>query len=121
GVETFVRSRLRGRDLASLLDAAIVTAGVAVPAVVFVIVPGAADSTMDPLGRLVITAYPIGDLLILAVLLRLVLAAGVRSASALAVTLSLLVTFTADVWWNLLTLTDPDATSLLLDTLWLGG
>lgn len=120
GVQRFARSRLRERDWTALLDAAIVAAGVTVPAVVFVIVPAALDAELSTLGKVVTSAYPIGDILVLAVVVRLIAATGARSWSSLAVAGSMLAVFVADVW-NTMAYVDLIPVSVATEMLWLGG
>ena len=120
GVQRFARSRLRDRDVTALLDAAIVAAGVTVPAVVFVIVPAAMDAELSALGKIVTSAYPIGDILVLAVVVRLIAATGARSWSSLAVAGSMLAVFVADVW-NTMAYVNLIPVSVATDMLWLSG
>jgi diguanylate cyclase (GGDEF)-like protein len=71
GLAFLVRGRQPGRDRAAALDAAIIATGAGVVAAVFVIEPLVTDASQDALGRLVGTAYPVGDVLLLALLARL--------------------------------------------------
>lgn len=121
GAETLVRAHLRSNDRAFVLDAAIVAAGVAVPAAVFLIVPAATDSSLTVLGKLVSSAYPVGDTLVLAVLVRLVVVGARRSVPVMAVMASLVACLVADVWWNAAIIVDPSATVRATEVLWLCG
>ncbi len=121
GAQSFSRSRLSRRDLTALLDAAILAAGVAVPAVVFVVLPAAADSSLTGWGKVISSAYPLGDILVLAVVVRLVLAHGALSWSLAGLVGSLTSVFAADLWWNGLAIGDPTADPLGTDVLWLAG
>jgi len=82
GLIGMVRAR-RGRDgdAGALLDSLIITLGCAVASWVYLIQPymHAADITL--LYRLTSVAYPVGDILILCVLVRLVFGGGTRNAS----------------------------------------
>ncbi|WP_183095794.1 bifunctional diguanylate cyclase/phosphodiesterase [Nocardioides stalactiti] len=80
GMVWLVRGRQRGRDRAAFLDAAILTTGFTVTATVFFIVP-AATSDVSLLSRMVAAAYPACDLLVLAVLLRVLTTGILRNAS----------------------------------------
>ena len=65
GLLLLIRQRNPGRDWASLVDAMIVTIGLALLSWVFLITPYAHDATL-PLGtKLVSIGYPLGDILIL--------------------------------------------------------
>jgi diguanylate cyclase (GGDEF)-like protein len=121
GVEALVRTRGRNRDRTALLDAVIAATGVAVPAAVFVIAPAAVDSAVSTLGKVVSSAYPVGDILILAVLVRLLVTSGTRSWSSVAMTGSVVATFAADVWWNGLVISGDVGSTVPLDVLWLAG
>jgi diguanylate cyclase (GGDEF)-like protein len=74
-----VRGRRQGRDRASFLDAAIISTGFAVLATVFLIVPAAAAGGATLLSRVVAGAYPVGDVLLLAMLIRLFASRAARS------------------------------------------
>jgi diguanylate cyclase (GGDEF)-like protein len=75
-----IRGRTSGRDRAGLIDAGIIATGLTLVVWTFVMREGwAADDTV--LGRLTSMAYPVGDVLLLAMLARLVIAPGARTAS----------------------------------------
>ena len=71
--------RTPGWRLTSLIDAAVVATGVALVWWVYLISPMTAAGELSPLGRAVGIAYPVLDLLVLTIALRLVLGAGDRS------------------------------------------
>ncbi len=77
----FVRVRSGGRDRGSLLDALILTSGLALLSWIFLIAPYVRDDQLSLLGKATVTAYPVGDILCLAVLVRLLTSAGNRVAS----------------------------------------
>ena len=109
-------------DLMALLDAAIVTVGVAVPAVAFVIAPVSADTSLPMLGRLVATAYPLADLFLLAVLARLILMPGGHTPALRLLSASLATTFLADCAYNLGILQDGNLLGWVwANTLWLAS
>ena len=76
-----IRSRSPGRDWASLIDALIVTTGLAGVSWVFLIEPYTRNSTESLLQKLTSTAYPLMDVLLLAVSARMLITAGKRSSA----------------------------------------
>ncbi|MGX6607212.1 diguanylate cyclase domain-containing protein [Micromonosporaceae bacterium Da 78-11] len=82
GLLLSVRGRGR-RDLASLIDAAVITTGVGLVYWVFVIGPALADRGSPLFERIVTVGYPTCDVLMCAVLTRLLTRDGMRTASVL--------------------------------------
>jgi diguanylate cyclase len=107
GTLALVRSRGRHRDLTALLDASILSVGLAVPGTVFVMVPALTDSTLSGLAQVVTAAYPLGDILVLAMLARLLTTAGARTWAFGTLAASLGATLAADLWWDGLVVVDP--------------
>jgi signal transduction histidine kinase len=66
-----IRGRAPGRDTASLIDATIITTGIGMLSWVFLIGPYVRLPDLSVLERLVSIAYPLGDVLLLAVAVRL--------------------------------------------------
>ncbi len=79
GLLLLIRRRNPGRDWASLVDAAIVTIGLGLVSWVFLIAPYANDTALHLGTKLVSIAYPLGDILILGVAVRMAVGAGRRS------------------------------------------
>jgi diguanylate cyclase (GGDEF)-like protein len=123
GVLAMVRTRRSGSDWAAFLDAAILTTGVAVPAAVFVIAPLSTDANLSTLGKVVSSAYPVGDVFLLATLARMLTSPGARNSSYRLLMGALLVTTATDVAWNVLVAlsgdTNPDRR--WIDVGWLTG
>jgi signal transduction histidine kinase len=71
GLLLLVRGRAPGRDAASLIDATIITIGVGMLSWVFLIGPYVRLPDLSLTERLVSIAYPLGDVLLLAVAVRL--------------------------------------------------
>jgi len=86
GLLLLIRARTPGRDWAALIDAAIVTTGVAAVAWVFVMEPYTRDTTLPLLSKLVSISNPIGSLLLLAVASRLLLGTRARTPVFYAIT-----------------------------------
>jgi diguanylate cyclase (GGDEF)-like protein/PAS domain S-box-containing protein len=81
GLLLLIRRRNPGRDWASLIDALIVTIGLALLSWVFLIAPYAHDHALHLGTKLVSIAYPLGDILLLGVAVRMAVGAGRRSAA----------------------------------------
>src|ERR1700688_4778924 len=79
GLLLLIRGRNPGRDWASLVDSLIVTIGLALLSWVFLIAPYAHDTTLHLGTKLVSIAYPLGDILILGVAVRMAVGVGRRS------------------------------------------
>jgi signal transduction histidine kinase/ActR/RegA family two-component response regulator len=104
GLMLLIRWRNPGHDWASLIDAAVVTIGLALLSWIVLIEP-LAHNTALPLGtKLVAIAYPLSDILILGVAVRLVVGTGVRSFAYYMVIGALVVVLAADssYGWSLL-------------------
>lgn len=97
GLAVLVRRRTGGAvHRASLLDAAVLTTGLGLVTWVFMVVPTAAGAT-DVLDRVVSTAYPVLDLVLLSLSVRLLLTFGGRSVSFRALGGSMIALLGADV------------------------
>lgn len=108
--------------LTPLLDSAIMTAGFAIVVATFFIAPIAADSTVSVLGRVVASAYPAADVLLLGLMVSLWTVSGLRSTAFRLLLLALASTLAADIVWNVVAMRDPEApTTAWLDMLWLLG
>ncbi|MER5944039.1 EAL domain-containing protein [Streptomyces sp. NPDC001928] len=121
GLFGLVRYRWVGHDLPSLLDALIVTAGLALPVWVYLVQPLAQLEGLTWQQRAISIAYPLGDILVLALLARL-LAPSPVSGSNRAVQLLVLGTLTLlcfDIAYGILQLNDTWQTGTLLDSGWI--
>ncbi len=78
GLATLIRARTPGRDSASLIDATIIATGLGVIAWIFLIQPYANDPGLSLGLRVVLTAYPAMDVLLLAATARLAMGGGER-------------------------------------------
>jgi diguanylate cyclase len=117
GLLGLVRGRA-GRDLAALVDAAIVATGLGLVFWVLVLHPIAADSSASSLERMISTAYPVADALLLAILARIFMSATRRTASARLLGIAAILLLVADVAFSTLTLY-ADTDTNLLNPLWL--
>jgi diguanylate cyclase (GGDEF)-like protein len=114
-----VRARRPGKDLPGLLDALVLSTGAAMLSWVFLIVPYVRDDTLTPLARAVSLAYPVSDLLVLAVLARLVTGRGDKPPAFRLIVASVLAMLVADVGYALLELTIGYQAGNIVDLGWL--
>ncbi|CAL9358884.1 8-amino-7-oxononanoate synthase [Streptomyces sp. enrichment culture] len=120
GLSGLVRHRWADRDLPSLLDALIVTAGLALPVWVYLVQPLTVVQGLTWQQRAISIAYPLGDILVLALLARLLMPSPVGRSDR-AVRLLVLGTVTllcTDIAYGILQLNDVWQTGSLLDLGW---
>ncbi len=79
GLLVLLRRRSPGRDWRSLIDALILTTGLALLSWIVLIAPYVSNATLDLGPKLVSMAYPLGDVLMLGVAVRMAVGAGRRS------------------------------------------
>jgi diguanylate cyclase (GGDEF)-like protein len=116
GLLQMVRARTPGHDRASVIDAGIVTTGFAVASWVFVMSP--LMSQEDALAaRVVALAYPAGNVLVLAVGVRLFVGSAARGTAYRLLGLNLLVQLTADTAFAILNLAGTYHTGHPVDAL----
>ncbi|QWB27835.1 MULTISPECIES: aminotransferase class I/II-fold pyridoxal phosphate-dependent enzyme [Streptomyces] len=121
GLSGLVRHRWADRDLPSLLDALIITAGLALPVWVYLVQPLTVVEGLTWQQRAISIAYPLGDVLVLALLARLLTPSRVTGPHR-AVTLLVAGTVTLlgfDIAYGILQLNDLWRTGTLLDTGWI--
>jgi signal transduction histidine kinase len=101
GLLLLVRERAPGRDVASLIDATIVTTGVGLLAWVFLIGPNVRLPDLLLSQRLISIAYPLGDVLLVAVAVRLWRTGGHGTVASRLLTLGLVALLAADTVYGL--------------------
>lgn len=122
GFLAMVRGRRSTGDRTALLDAAIIATGTGVMAAVFVVDPITQDSSLNLAGKVVSSAYPVMDVLLIGLLVRLWVTPGARTVSVELLTAALGVNMLADVAWNVSVVTTGSYHSWVgLDMLWLAG
>jgi len=121
GCLVIVRNRGTGRDLTALLDATIIATGAAVVAGVFLILPLTGDSELTGFGKVISSAYPLADVLVIAVIVRMWAAPGARSTSYRLLVSALGVTLAGDVIWDVLARVDLTAAERWTDPWFLAG
>ncbi|MFF4255055.1 aminotransferase class I/II-fold pyridoxal phosphate-dependent enzyme [Streptomyces sp. NPDC001663] len=121
GLSGLVRYRWVGHDLPSLLDALIITAGLALPVWVYLVQPLTEVKGLTWQQRAISIAYPLGDVLVLALLARLLTPNPVdahnRSVQFLVVGTLTLLGF--DIAYGILQLNDSWQAGTLLDSGWI--
>lgn len=101
GIFGFIRFRCVSRDIASLLDALLLTSGLALLSWVHLIHPMSEDSSMSWYEKAITIAYPLGDVLILAMLARLLTLGGMRDRSVQLLTVGTVGILANDVVYGL--------------------
>ncbi|MCY1144326.1 GGDEF domain-containing protein [Actinoplanes sp. Pm04-4] len=114
-----VRARRPGKDLPGLIDALVLSTGAAMLAWVFLLVPYVRAEDMSALGRAVSLAYPVSDLLVLAVLSRLVTGRGDRPPAYWLFVAGVFSLLIADVGYALLELSIGYTAGNIVDLGWL--
>jgi diguanylate cyclase (GGDEF)-like protein len=99
GLGVLVWRRDRRRDLTAIVDAATITTGFGLLAWVYVIEPQEVGDQMNRLAHATQVAYPIGDLLLLAMMTRLLRSGGSRGASFWWITGALAMFLLGDSAW----------------------
>jgi diguanylate cyclase (GGDEF)-like protein len=120
GLALFIRQRTPGHDRPGLLDAAVLAVAAGMVSYLFIIVPQAsADSAV--LVKAASVAYPVMDLAMLAVALRLILGPGRRPASFFLLIANLFAIFGADTIYVLQQIHQDYVVGNFLDAVWLTG
>ena len=121
GALLMVRTRRAGRDVTALLDAGIIATGAAVVATVFVIAPLARDSGLTGFGKVVSSAYPVADVLLISVIVRMWASPGARTASYRMLVSAFGLTLVGDVLWNVSVAVDGAQWGRWLDQVYLAS
>ncbi len=118
GLALLIRGRRQGRDLAGLLDSATLTIALGLLSWVLLTGPTIEASQQSLVAAVVSVAYPVGDILLLGVMIRLITTPGGRSASFRLLLTALTLLITADTAASALgLLTSLDSSSV--NFLWL--
>jgi diguanylate cyclase (GGDEF)-like protein len=99
GLYLLIRRRTQGHDWGSLVDATTITTGLGLLSWVFLIRPVADDSSLSLVARIVSIAYPVGDILVLAMVTRLLVGAGSRPLAFRLLAAALLLYLAGDATW----------------------
>ncbi|GIH16426.1 diguanylate cyclase [Rugosimonospora africana] len=120
GLSLLVRARIPGRDLAGLLDAGVLVVVAALPYWLYLIEPHSHHHTSLAV-KAVCVGYPVMDLALLAVAVRLMLGAGRRPAAFLLLSGYLAAILTADTWYAIERLHGAHMSGRALNLVWLIG
>ena len=121
GALLMVRTRRPGHDVTALLDAGIIATGAAVVATVFVIAPLTRDSGLTGFGKVVSSAYPVADVLLISVMVRMWASPGARTASYRLLVAAFGLTAVGDVLWNVSVVVDQAQWGRWLDQVYLAS
>lgn len=118
GLADLIRRRRQERDVAGRIDSVIVTIGFGLLSWVFVADPIVDDATTPLLERVIASAYPAADIVLLALVIRLMTVPGRRSAAFRLLIGAMLLLLVADTFFAANPSTDYEG---VLDLLWLAG
>jgi len=118
GLLIFIRRRSAGHDRRSLLDALTLTVGLALLSWVFLILPYVSNASLPWLQKAVAIAYPLGDVLVLAMLVRLLAPGTWRARSLQLLTLGSLGLLGSDVAFGLTQLYGSFRPGTVIDLGW---
>ncbi len=119
GLLVLVRRRNPQRDKAAVIDSLILTLGIALISWVFLVAPNIHLSGLTTLEKVVSTAYPLGDLLLLAAAMRLAVDTGKRAPAFYLLLGSILCLLTVDSAYTYALLTDAYNHQLIYDVGWI--
>lgn len=119
GTALFARSRAKHGDIAAVLDGAIVAIGAGVAAWVFLMKPYADDRTLTVAAQAVPIAYPALDLLLIAVVARLMFGRGSRAPAFRLLAIGLVALLIADGLFAFATLHGTYRDGSVVDLGWL--
>lgn len=124
GLILLILRRKSRREWASLVDAMTISTGLGLLVWVFVVRPSLGAPLLSPLGQLVVVAYPIGDIVVLAMIVRLLIGSGGRGFAYRVLAGTVLMFLAGDMSWaaiNQLGLEPGPHTGRLLSMVFLAG
>lgn len=119
GLLLLIRQRKRGADRAALIDSLIIAAGAGLLSWILLIAPYAHDMGLPALVKLTAIAYPLCDLLLLSVAVRLAFGGGERGRSIQLIVASICALFATDALYGWLELHGGYRPGSLLDGGWI--
>jgi diguanylate cyclase (GGDEF)-like protein len=118
---SFVRRRTPEWDLPSVLDAGIMAVSAGVACWIFLVQPLAVDETLTTAAKLVRSGYPVLDLVLLVITVRMILGTGVPTTSFLFVRGSIFLLLAADTAYAAVSLLGVGEFVSPLDGLWMAS
>jgi diguanylate cyclase (GGDEF)-like protein/PAS domain S-box-containing protein len=118
GLLLFIRRRAPHGDLRSLIDALTLTVGLALLSWTFLIRPDVANTGLSGLQKAVAIAYPLGDVLLLALLARLLAPGAGRIRSVQLLTVGAVACLVSDSAFTAIQLTGPFHNGTIVDLGW---
>ncbi|WP_229073652.1 GGDEF domain-containing protein [Actinoplanes sp. DH11] len=119
---TFIRRRTPGWDLPSAVDALILSCSAGLLTWVYLVQPLTSDSELPLAAKLTQSAYPVLDLMLLILAVRLAMGAGTRGPVLHLLLTSLVLMFGADLLYAVLGAVSGEATSAAwLDAVWMAS
>lgn len=115
------RNRSRGRRLPGRIEAAIFAFGVLTPVLVFLVIPILLRDGMSTAAKVITIAYAMADLVVVAVIARLLLTNGTESRSFIYLSAALFTSLAGDMWSWATTDNGPSSVSPGVKLLWLAG
>jgi len=100
GILVLIHRRSPGRDRAALIDSLIITIGIGVLSWIYFMAPYAHDSSLNLTAKLTSIAYPLGDLLLLAAMVRMAVGGGRKPVAFYLLLLSVLALLVTDSIYN---------------------
>jgi diguanylate cyclase (GGDEF)-like protein len=119
GLAMVVRARRPGHDLSSLIDAAIIAVAAAIASWIFLMAPQIGTAGASVKETIVSLAYPMADILLIAVMASLVFSTDMRAFSYRLISASLIALITADSLYTFASIHDWYATGSPIDAGWL--
>jgi diguanylate cyclase (GGDEF)-like protein/PAS domain S-box-containing protein len=120
GVLLVARRRSPQGDRAGVLDALVAAIGVGLLSWVFLMAPYVTDATLSPIAKVVSVAYPVGDVLLLAAVLRLVFDGGRRPGSFYLLAAAVVTLLVTDAGYGYALIDGTFHHQLIYDAGWIG-
>jgi diguanylate cyclase (GGDEF)-like protein len=119
GLTGMLRRRGEPRDVDGVLDALIIATGAGALSWAFFMAPYAADTSLNGVTQAVAVAYPLTDILLLAVIVRLFLAPGSRTTSHRLLAAAVVCIFIGDIVYSVQSLHGTYYSGHIVDISWL--
>jgi diguanylate cyclase (GGDEF)-like protein/PAS domain S-box-containing protein len=118
GVFIFIRWRTAGSDRRSLIDALTITAGLALLSWIYIVLPNVHNLSLSWVQKCFAMAYPLGDVLVLAMLTRLLAPGGIKARSVQLLTIGTIGMLASDVSYGLIQLHGTFRSGTVVDLGW---